>query len=148
MGSQSLPKNINDRILGIIFCEFHDTEGPKITFQVSFQDWKINLEIFESINFKQLPDSIISKATFDTISYYIIPKTELKNRLITITIDNYRICGYPVYIENSKYPRMKYIYNTCFIFNKNTNTCSYEAVVKKLACDLKTLEVQAEYKNL
>ena len=52
MGSQSLPKNINDRILGIIFCEFHDTEGPKITFQVSFQDWKINLEIFESINFK------------------------------------------------------------------------------------------------
>ena len=36
---------------------------------------------------------------------------------------------------------MKFIYNTCFIFNKNTNTCSYEAIVKKLASDLKTLEV-------
>ena len=34
-----------------------------------------------------------------------------------------------------------YIFNLCFIFDKNTNICSYEAIVKKLACDLRTLEV-------
>jgi hypothetical protein len=109
----------------------------------------VNSKLF----YKKTPSILIDKATFDTISPYIIPKTELKNRIITINIDNYRICGYPVYIENlKKYDRKKFIYNTCFIFNKNTNTCSYEAVVKKLACDLKTLEVDAQlfffYKSL
>ncbi len=29
-----------------------------------------------------------------------------------------------------------------FIFSHNTNTCSYEALVKKLAWNLKTLEVK------
>jgi hypothetical protein len=32
-------------------------------------------------------------------------------------------------------------FNVCFVFDHNTNTCSYEAVVKKLACDFRTLEV-------
>ena len=29
-------KNVNDKILGIIYCEFHVQEGPKITYQVNF----------------------------------------------------------------------------------------------------------------
>jgi hypothetical protein len=36
MSSKISQKNINENIVGIIYCEFHNIEGPKITFQVSF----------------------------------------------------------------------------------------------------------------
>lgn len=55
------------------------------------------------------------------------------------------MCGFPIYIEHQKYNRNIYIFNSCFIFDQNTNTCSYEAVVKKLACDLRTLEVESAF---
>jgi hypothetical protein len=115
-------KQSND-ILALMFCEFDNVEGPKILFQV--------------------PSNVINKVTFDSISSYIIPKDQLKNRIITITVGVYRIVGFPIYIEHPKYKRNKYMFNSCFIFDQNTNTCSYEAVVKKLASDLKTLEVES-----
>ena len=60
---------------------------------------------------------------------------------------NHRICGFPIFIDHEKYNRNQYIFNICFIFNQNTNTCSYEAVVKKLACDLRTLEVNLSFSH-
>lgn len=118
--------NETNEILALMFCEFDNQEGPKILYQK--------------------PAEIINKATFDSISSYIIPKTQLKNRIITITVGSkYRICGYPIYIDNNKYNRNKYIFNICCIFSIHTNTCSYEALVKKLASDLRVLEVECAF---
>jgi len=109
-----------------MFCEFDNTKGGKILHQT--------------------PHELITKTTFDSISSFIIPKNPLKNHIITITVGkNWKICGFPIYIEHQKYDRNQYIFNICFIFDQNTNTCSYEAVVKKLACDLRTLEVESAF---
>lgn len=115
-------------ILGLMFCEFDNQEGPKIVYQKPYE--------------------IINKVAFDSISSYIIPKTQLKNRIITINVGKYRVCGFPIYIDHAKYHRNKYIFNISFIFNQDTNTCSYEALVKKLACDLKTLEVECGFLSI
>lgn len=124
--SEQTESNGSNEILALMFCEFDDHEGPKILYQK--------------------PTEIINKATFDLISPYIIPKVQLKNRIITITVSNkYRICGYPIYIDDYKYKRNKYIFNICCIFSIYTNTCSYEALVKKLACDLRVLEVECGF---
>jgi nitrogen permease regulator 2-like protein len=118
--------NNNNEILALMFCEFDNHEGPKILYQKPYE--------------------IINKTTFETIIPYIIPKVQLKNRIITITVNNkYRVCGYPIYIENNKYNRNQYIFNICCIFSIHTNTCSYEALVKKLASDLRILEVECSF---
>jgi len=120
-GQDSYENTNSNEILSLMFCEFDDDTGPKILCQK--------------------PIELINKQTFDSISTYIIPKVQLKNRIITITVGSkYRVCGYPIYIDNiNKYKRNKYIFNICCIFNIHTNTCSYEALVKKLASDLRTL---------
>jgi hypothetical protein len=126
-GQDSYENTNSNEILSLMFCEFDDDTGPKILCQK--------------------PIELINKQTFDSISTYIIPKVQLKNRIITITVGSkYRVCGYPIYIDNiNKYKRNKYIFNVCCIFNIHTNTCSYEALVKKLASDLRTLEVECNF---
>lgn len=116
----------NPKIIALMFCEFDIEKGSKILHQV--------------------PNEVINKTTFDSISSYIVPKIQLKNHIITITVGKtWKVCGFPIYIEHTKYKRNQYIFNICFIFDQNTNTCSYEAVVKKLACDLRTLEVESGF---
>ncbi|CAF0796246.1 unnamed protein product [Brachionus calyciflorus] len=117
--------NTDEKILALMFCEFDIEEGPKIKYQK--------------------PYDVINKVIFESISPYIIPKLQLKNKIITVTVGKYKICGFPICIEQIKYKRNIYIFNICFIFDKDTNICSYEAVVKKLACDLRTLEVESEF---
>lgn len=60
-------------------------------------------------------------------------------------MDKFKICGFPIYIDHAKYNRNQYIFNICFVFDHTTNSCSYEAVIKKLACDLRTLEVESAF---
>ena len=64
---------------GILFSEFHLTAGPKVSFMA--------------------PENFMEKEVFDAVSSYIIPKPELKDRLITITTRDYKIVGCPVCME-------------------------------------------------
>ena len=41
----------------------------------------------------------MEKEVFDAVSSYIIPKPELKDRLITITTRDYKVVGCPVCME-------------------------------------------------
>ena len=45
------------------------------------------------------PENFMEKEVFDSVSSYIIPKPELKDRLITITTRDYKIVGCPVCME-------------------------------------------------
>lgn len=51
-------------IISTLFCEFDNQSGPVIRHQV--------------------PENYMSKETFDSLNAYIIPKTELQGRLITV----------------------------------------------------------------
>lgn len=82
---------------------------------------------------------------FDTIREYIIPKPQLYKRLVTVSIDKYKVLGFPVAIRNhEKYEQIRneFRFNLCFVFERDAETSSYEGVVSKLARVLEVLEVR------
>lgn len=69
-------------------------------------------------------------------------KQEICNLLIKIALPDIKIIGYPVYIEDIKYPRYRFLFNCCFVVpNVNYNDCLYEPIVRKFAGYLKHLEL-------
>lgn len=52
-----------------------------------------------------------------------------------------KIIGYPIHIENQKYPRNRLIFNLCFVCDATKRTVQYEPLVRKLANYLVKLEV-------
>jgi len=110
---------------GILFSEFHLTAGPKITFMA--------------------PENFMEKEVFEAVSSYIIPKPELKDRLITITTRDYKIVGCPVCMEDKKYERNILMFNLCFVCTAHSKTKPIEPVVRKLADYLTTLETESGF---
>lgn len=113
--------NYNDvpELKGIFFAEFDNHQGPVILYQT---------------------EKAISKEGFSAWSSLIIPKSELFNRLLKISVphEECKILGYPVGLENNsnhqKYERSTYIFNTCFVVASSTNADSiYEPIVQKVA---------------
>nr|CAD7419381.1 unnamed protein product [Timema poppensis] len=105
----------------IFLCEFHPIAGPKITCQV--------------------PDSYISKDMFDAVSVYIIPKAaQLQRSIITVTLHDSKILGFPIRIDNKKYARNAFHFNLCFVCDAWTRSVPYETVVKKLSDYLVNIE--------
>lgn len=112
-------------ILGVLFCEFHPTQGPKIIYQV--------------------PEGFMSGENFQSLNAYIIPKNELQGRLITVNSLGYKILGYPVGIDNKKFARNRYIFNLCFVCEASKRTVQYEPLVKKLARYFVHLETECSF---
>ena len=112
-------------ILAILFCEFHPTQGPKIIYQV--------------------PESFMSPERFQSLSAYIIPKNELQGRLITVNSLGYKILGYPIGIDDTKFARNRYIFNLCFVCEASKRTVQYEPLVKKLARYFVHLESECSF---
>ncbi|OAD74380.1 hypothetical protein PHYBLDRAFT_99189, partial [Phycomyces blakesleeanus NRRL 1555(-)] len=82
---------------------------------------------------------------FEAISEYVIPKKQLYKRLVTICTNNYKVMGCPVILnDHVKYRdfRNEFRFNLCFVFERDAETSSYEAVVRKLSRVLEGLEVR------
>ncbi|XP_008196607.1 GATOR1 complex protein NPRL2 [Tribolium castaneum] len=109
----------------IFFCEFHPTAGPIISCQE--------------------PEQYISKELFDSISVYIITKAELQKSTITVTLSDYKILGFPVRIDDKKYPRNAYHFNLCLVCDSNVRTVHYEPVVIKLSDYLMAMEIESSF---
>ncbi|KAI8915639.1 nitrogen permease regulator 2, partial [Gorgonomyces haynaldii] len=118
-------------VRGIFFCDFHHIQGPRVTFETP-----------EGLTSSSLAQDSLD---FDSISDYLIPKSELCNRLVSITTQHYKILGYPVKIVNPKYPRNALLFNFCFCFDTDADTRSYDQVVKKIAVTLQALEMEREF---
>jgi len=129
------------RLYAIFFSEFHPIQGPKVTYAIP--DGFIYSSSSLSANSNPLFQLCSKDETldFDAISEYVIPKPELCNRLVIIGTTKYKVMGYPVSIENSKYKRNALIFNLCFVFDNNADSSSYEQIVTKMAFILKSLEV-------
>ncbi|KAJ8913820.1 hypothetical protein NQ315_003729 [Exocentrus adspersus] len=107
----------------IFFCEFHPTAGPIISCQI--------------------PDNFISKELFDSISVYIITKAELQRSTITVTLQDFKILGFPVRIDDKKYARNAFHFNLCFVCDSDARTVQYESVVTKLSEYLMAMEMES-----
>ncbi|KAJ8937907.1 hypothetical protein NQ318_009859 [Aromia moschata] len=109
----------------IFFCEFHPTAGPIISAQV--------------------PENYISKELFDSISVYIITKAELQRSTITVTLQEYKILGFPVRIDDKKYARNAFHFNLCFVCDSDARTVQYESVVTKFSDYLMAMEMESNF---
>jgi uncharacterized protein YbcI len=111
------------KILAIFYAEFDATLGPKVLFDT--------------------PEGYSAQVDFESVSEYIIPKSELCNRLVSIETDAHIIIGHPVQIRSSSYDRNVLIFNLCFIFGKE-DVRVYEQIVVNIARVLRTLEIDTK----
>ena len=81
----------------IFFAEFHPVQGPRIRCQAPGD--KV----------------VISEETFGDISTYVIPKAEFMQRIMTANVKGFKVMGYPVVLQDKKYPRNEFMFNVCFV---------------------------------
>ncbi|RUP50999.1 nitrogen permease regulator 2-domain-containing protein [Jimgerdemannia flammicorona] len=147
------------RLHSIFYSVFHDKNGPIVVCQVpegsitplspipptSLTSASTHHPLTPSS--PTLPPTAGSQDTnktlidFKVISEYIIPKKELCGHLVTISTPSYKVMGFPILIVDiEKYRRNDYMFNLCFVFERDAETSSYEPVVRKMAKLLDGLE--------
>lgn len=121
-------------ITAIFYAVFHPIQGTKIVHQVPE----------DSIG--GLSDIAAQKDllfNFDTVKNYIIPKPQLCNTLVSFKVKEYRVVGYPVNIEGSRYSRNSFNFNFGFVFPHNANTLPYESAIARMGKMFQALEEQS-----
>ncbi|AGO11269.1 AaceriACR009Wp [[Ashbya] aceris (nom. inval.)] len=110
----------------IFYALFHPTEGTKVRFQ--------------------FPSDSLEKSgiRFDTIKNYVIPKSQLCNKLVTFKFGSYRLVCYPVNIKAPYYARNSFSFNLVFVFPYDSATSPYEPAIARLAKMLRVLEEQSQ----
>lgn len=78
---------------------------------------------------------------FAEISDYIIPKPQLKHRLVTCTYGRFKVLGFPCRIANEEYERNEFMYNVAFVFDRTADLSAFEPVVRKCGRILRAAEV-------
>lgn len=121
-------------ITAIFYAVFHPIQGTKIVHQVP-EDAIGGLSEIEAHK-----DILFN---FDTVKNYVIPKPQLCNRLVSFKIKEYRVVGYPVNIEGSRYSRNSFNFNFCFVFPYSANTTPYESAISRMGKMFHALEEQS-----
>jgi hypothetical protein len=157
-------------IQALFFCEFHPTQGSRVTFEVP-ENFTTSGDRYESQDLDEAMQASptllgvfspkdrgyspgvamesrqvsnigrVRKLDFDAISEYLIPKKEICNRLVVVSSGAYKVVGYPVSIESPKYERNALLFNLCFVFQKGADTGAFIPVVRKASRVLKSFEV-------
>ncbi|KAJ6502441.1 nitrogen permease regulator 2-domain-containing protein [Mycena sanguinolenta] len=83
--------------------------------------------------------------SFDHISKYVIPKSQLCGRLVTCSTKRHRIIGFPVELKGPKYQRNYLRYNVCFVFERGADLSCYEPIVRKVSRVLTACEEESEF---
>lgn len=165
----------------IFYSEFDNIAGPRIFYQHPNGYLRLFCNCFiDGLHW----NSFIPNDVFDGVSEYIIPKSSLCGRLISLYVHIYlltsnninytlviiyglilddlsiiipkftsqincwfrvafgnKILGYPVLIDDVKYHRNALLFNVCLVFDPDTDTQSYEPIVRKLSYLFRNLEV-------
>ncbi|EJT97774.1 nitrogen permease regulator 2 [Dacryopinax primogenitus] len=108
------------RIQAVFYAVFDPSKGPKVAYQV--------------------PEGLVASRyappvplfDFNDVSEFVIPKTQLCNRLVICTTPTHKIAGFPVLLEHSRYTRNEFRFNCCFVFKRNADLGCLEPVVRKV----------------
>ncbi|CRK95512.1 CLUMA_CG008981, isoform A [Clunio marinus] len=122
---KKMTNNDDAEIKCIFLCEFHSTVGTKII--------------------DQSPKNFITKEDFDKISNYVIPKVQLQRCFISISLNNLKILGFPIRIDNKSYVRNAFYFNLCFVFDPMSRTFGHEPIIRKCAEYLLSLELSSKF---
>ncbi|GAB6029205.1 Nitrogen permease regulator-like 2, variant 2 [Chamberlinius hualienensis] len=92
-----------------------------------------------------VPENYVKKDVFDAVSVYIIPKSELYDKVISVNVLSSIILGYPVAIDNPKYDRNALIFNICLVCDDKDRVVRYESVVRKISEYFVGLEMECGF---
>ena len=111
----SIPSD-NDKILAVLFVEFDNNYGIKLSYQV--------------------PDNFIDETTFKILENYFVTKSkQLHGKLIVTQTLDFQTIGIPTEIPHSnavQNGRKVSIFNIVLITKVGANTDPYEKILKKL----------------
>ena len=113
----------------IFYARFHPGRGPSVIHQYP-------------------RDSIVARASsgedtlvnFSEISSYVIPPYDLCNRPLSICVNQNRVLGFPISLEDGKYERNRFTFNVCFVLDDDKDSAPWQQVVKKTAAFFKGIE--------
>ncbi|KAA1077436.1 Nitrogen permease regulator 2 [Puccinia graminis f. sp. tritici] len=78
---------------------------------------------------------------FTDVIDFILPKKHLCGHLVTVSSGSVKILGFPTLIEDEeKYDRNFFMFNLCFVFDKDSELLGYEPIVRKTGRVLRSLE--------
>ncbi|TYZ61759.1 hypothetical protein PybrP1_001085 [[Pythium] brassicae (nom. inval.)] len=110
---------------GVFYSEFDNDAGPQIVFQA--------------------PPNLLSNEAFDSISSYIIIDKALCGKIITVCVQQKKIVGYPVCIEDDKYHRNALLFNIGFVFDEHVDTAAYRPILRKLGALMESMEKESGF---
>lgn len=110
-------------ICAILFCEFDSVVGPKLSFVASTSKWM---------------------DCFDSCSAYLIPKPKYCGTIVSFLKNNQRIIGFPVLLEDQKYPRNTALWNVAFVL-PILDPIPFYPIVRKIATTFKYLELESQF---
>ncbi len=116
------------KILSLFYSEFNLDKGAEIIYQI--------------------PPDYITNEQFNKISEFIIPKTALCNKVLNLLLGNSYLLGYPIYLENQYYERVRFQFNFCMLIDKKEyedNFYLYDNLIKKLNNTFETLEIENDF---
>ncbi|KZO96293.1 NPR2-domain-containing protein [Calocera viscosa TUFC12733] len=140
------------RIHAVFYAVFDPSKGPKVAYQVpeGLVSSRYAVPSTPSVSpttstvFASHPNPALAHSAprapaqvsplfdFNDVSEYVIPKTQLCNRLVICTTPRHKIAGFPVLLESTKYPRNEFRFNACFVFARNADLGCYEPIVRKV----------------
>lgn len=118
------------RTLTAFYVEFDNTLGPKVCAEFPEDEEGISLQTGD---------------LFDSISEYLIPKSDCCGKLLTVTALGVTVIGHPSQLEGAQYARNNFLFNVGFLISDDISPAPYEPLVSKLAYYLTSLEMESSF---
>ncbi|CAK8689336.1 unnamed protein product [Clavelina lepadiformis] len=111
----------------MFFSEFHHKQGPKITHQ--------------------FPPNYVTneRELLQAVQDYLIPKSGLKQKLITVNAIGKKVIGCPVFIDDPHYQRNGYIFNFGLVLANIHKSSPCIPLIKKLSSYMTELERESYF---
>ena len=114
-------------IICIFFSEFDIKTGANIIYQIP--------------NYLKIEE-------FNIISNFIIPNSELCNKIMSVKLGNSYLLGYPITLSNQIYDRVRYQFNFCLLLPKDEyekNFYLYDLILKKICVTFENKEIDLNF---
>ena len=115
----------------IFYARFHPERGPSVIHQ--YPDGSLIRQQTSSSDHEPC-------LSFSDISAYVIPPYELCDQALSICTNGYRVLGFPISLEDTKYDRNRFTFNVCFVLDEADDVRLWQQVVKKTAAFFRGLE--------
>ncbi|KAJ1501867.1 Nitrogen permease regulator 2 [Coelomomyces lativittatus] len=82
---------------------------------------------------------------FDAVSEYLIPKPAFCGSFISVATDQFKVLGFPVLLEDPKYPRNTALWNVALVVPLNEDAQGLQPIVVKIARVFLSFEMECQF---